>query len=92
MTETSFSNLRQNLKAFCDRAVQDREPVRVRRRRGEDVVLLAAEEFESLSEAAHLLASPRNAQRLLSALARARKGTTRPSSVEKLRRAHRLRA
>jgi antitoxin YefM len=85
MTETSFSRLRQQLKSFCDRAVDDREPVRIRRRNGKDVVLIAADEFESLSETAHLLASPRNAARLLSALTRARKGSTRVMRVEKLR-------
>lgn len=75
------------MKAFCDKAVSDRIPVRVRRRKGGDLVLVAAEEFESLLETAHLLASPRNAARLLSALARARKGTTKPSTVGKLRAA-----
>ena len=87
MTETSFSQLRQRLKSFCDRAVDDREPIRVRRRNGKDVILVAAEEFESLSETAHLLASPRNAARLLAALTRARRGSTRAMSAEKLREA-----
>lgn len=85
MAQTTLSELRRNLKSFCDRAVDDREPVRVRRRNGKDVVLLAAEEFDSISETAHLLASPKNARRLLAALARARRGTTRAMTVERLR-------
>lgn len=85
MVETSFSRLRQQLKSFCDRTVADREPIRVRRRNGQDVVLLSADEFDSLLETAHLLSSPRSAARLLSALSKARKGTTKPLSVEKLR-------
>ena len=85
MTETSFSRLRGNLKSYCDRAVADREPIRVRRRQGGDVVLLAAEEFQSLAETAHLLASPRNAARLLAALNRARRGKGKPMSAEDLR-------
>ena len=87
MTETSLSKLRANLKTFCDRAVADREPVRVRRRRGEDVVLVAADEFESLQETAHLLSSPKNAARLLVALGRARRGVTKPTTLSKLREA-----
>ncbi|MBI4583188.1 MAG: type II toxin-antitoxin system prevent-host-death family antitoxin [Planctomycetes bacterium] len=87
MPETSFSNLRAKLKSYCDRAVADREPILVRRRKGDDVVILAADEFESLQETAHLLASPKNAARLLSALSRARKGSTRPMSVKRLREA-----
>ena len=85
MTETTLSQLRANLKKFCDRVVSDREPILVRRRNGEDLVLLAADEFESLSETAHLLSSPRNAARLQKALARARRGSTRPSRLKALR-------
>src|SRR5262249_47254932 len=88
MPETTFSQLRARLKDFCDRTVADREPIRIRRRKGQDVVLLAFDEFESLQETAHLLSSPRNAERLLRALARARRGSTKPSRLEKLREAH----
>ena len=87
MSETSFSQLRANLKSFCDKAVADREPIRVRRRNGEDIVLVAADEFASLQETAHVLSSPKNAARVLGALSRARKGSTRPLSLEKLRAA-----
>jgi len=85
MTETTLSQLRANLKKFCDLAASDREPIRVRRRKGEDLILLAADEFESLRETAHLLSSPRNAARLLRALLRARRGSTRPSRLKALR-------
>lgn len=87
MIETTFSELRSKLKQYCDRATDDREPVRVRRREGEDVVLLAADEYEALHETAHLLASPRNAERLLEALARARRGQESPQTVDELRAA-----
>ena len=65
----------------------NREPIRVRRRSGEDVVLLAADEYDSLAETAHLLSSPRNAARLLEALARARQGKGKPMTLEDLRAA-----
>ncbi len=71
--ETTFSQLRGNLKSFCDQAVANRQPIRVRRRSGGDVVLLAADDFDSLAETAHLLSSPANAARLLAALGRARR-------------------
>ncbi len=85
--ETSFSQLRGKLKSYCDQAIAQREAIRVRRRRGGDVVLLAADEYDSLAETAHLLASPGNAARLLTALARARRGKLKPLSVEALRAA-----
>ena len=85
--ETTFSQLRGNLKSYCEQAVANREAIRVRRRNGHDVVLLAADEYDSLADTAHLLSSPRNAARLLAALARARKKTVKPMTVEELRAA-----
>ncbi len=85
--ETTFSKLRAQLKSYCDQAVANREPIRVRRRNGEDVVLLAADEYDSLAETAHLLSSPKNAARLLAALARARRGSVKPLTLEELRAA-----
>lgn len=70
--ETTYSRAREQLKSLMDRAVKDREVIFVRRRSGGDVAMIAADELESLVETAHLLRSPRNAERLLAALARAR--------------------
>ena len=72
--EVTYSQARQSLKSLLDLAVQDREIVMVRRRQGGDVALVAAEELESLLETAHLLRSPRNAERLLQALQRSQAG------------------
>jgi antitoxin YefM len=47
--------------------------------------MIAADELESLTETAHLLRSPKNAERLLSALARARAGEGTPQTVGELR-------
>ena len=68
--EVTYSQARQSLKSLLDLAVQDREIVMVRRRQGGDVALVAADELESLLETAHLLRSPRNAERLLQELHR----------------------
>lgn len=70
--ETTYSQAREQLKSLMDRAVDDREIIVVRRRSGGDVAMIAADELESLVETAHLLRSARNAERLLSALSRAR--------------------
>jgi len=85
MTVTSYTEARRKFGEFCSQAVDDREPVLVRRRDGEDVVIIAADEYASISETAHLLASPRNAERLRAALASARRGDTPPMRVEELR-------
>lgn len=69
--ETTYSQAREQLKSLMDRAVDDREVILVRRRSGDAVAIIAADELQSLMETAHLLRSPKNAQRLLAALRRA---------------------
>jgi antitoxin YefM len=71
-TGTTFSYARAHLAALCDQVVSSREPVIIHRRGAEDVVLVNAAELRSLTETAHLLHSPKNAQRLITAIVRAR--------------------
>lgn len=86
MTETTYTSLRQSLASVLDRVANDREVVIVRRRGERTVAMVPADELMGLIETAHLLRSPKNAQRLLTALRRAvgRKG--KPEPLEKLRR------
>jgi antitoxin YefM len=86
LTETTYTALRQSLASVLDRVANDREVVIVRRRGEKTVAMVPADELMGLMETAHLLRSPKNAQRLLTALRRAvgRKG--KPEPLEKLRR------
>src|SRR5437867_12665153 len=84
--ETTYTYARANLAALCDEAAANREAIIIHRRGADDVALISAAELASLMETAHLLRSPKNAQRLLVALARARQRTVAPQSVEQLRR------
>jgi antitoxin YefM len=84
--ETTYTNARANFARLCDVAAEDREVVLIRRRGAEDVALVAAAELESLLETAHLLRSPRNAERLLSALIRARESGGAALTLPDLRR------
>jgi len=84
--ETTYTQLREDLASILDRVVEDQEVVIVRRRSGKDVALIPAAELASVIETAHLLRSPKNAERLLRALRRAEKGEGKPETVDKLRR------
>lgn len=84
--ETSYTNARARLAALCNEAASSREPVIIRRRGAEDVALISAAELRSLVETAHLFRSPKNADRLLTALARALKDELPPETVVELRR------
>ena len=84
--ETTYSQAREQLKSLMDRAVEDREIVIVRRRSGDAVAMIAADELEGLIETAHLLRSSKNAERLLTALNRARTRELKPSTVAALKK------
>ena len=84
--KTSYSAARANFAKLCDKAAEDREVVIISRRNAADVALISASELSSILETAHLLRSPENARRLISAMERARERRGRPQAVEKLRR------
>jgi antitoxin YefM len=67
--ETTYTALREKLAGFLDRVTDDNEVVIVRRRGRRDVAIVPADELSSLTETAHLLRSPKNAERLLQSLA-----------------------
>lgn len=85
-SETTYTSLRQNLATVLDEVVDQQETVIVRRKGARDVALIPASELAGLMETAHLLRSPRNARRLLSALNRARAGKLRPRTTAALRK------
>jgi antitoxin YefM len=81
---TSYSNLRENLAEIWDKVEDSQEPVIVERRGHQTMAILPAEELDGLRETAHLLRSPRNAARLLTALQRALRGQTKSIALEDL--------
>jgi antitoxin YefM len=84
--ETTYTHLRHELASILDRVVDDQEVVIVRRRSSRDVALVPASELAGLIETAHLLRSPKNAQRLLAALRRANRRAGKPEPLSRLRR------
>lgn len=74
--QATYTYVRQHLARLLEEVEAHRDVVIINRRGHEDVALVPAGELESLVETAHLLRSPKNAERLLTALRRAlvRKG------------------
>jgi antitoxin YefM len=85
-TETTYTALRENLASFLDRVVDDREVVVVKRRGDRDVAIISADELAGIMETAHLLRSPKNAERLLDALRELDRGKGKATTVTELRR------
>jgi antitoxin YefM len=85
-TAATYTAARASFAKLCDKVVSTREPIIIHRRNHEDVAIVSANELESLMETAHLLRSSKNAQRLISALAKARQGEGKAMTVESLRK------
>ena len=84
MSTITYSTARDHLAEVWDKTVSTREPVVVSRRGAESIVMLPLEEWEGLQETAHLLRSPANAERILSALKRLDNGEGELLSVDAL--------
>ena len=69
MEVTSYSAARANLARNMRRVCDDHAPLVITRRGEPSVVMLSLDDYNALEETAHLLRSPANAQRLLSAIA-----------------------
>jgi antitoxin YefM len=85
--ETTYTNLRDQLSSYLDRVTDDQEIVIVRRRGARDVAMIPASELASLIETAHLMRSPKNAERLMRALGRAEHKEGAAMAVDDLREA-----
>lgn len=68
MDVVNYSDARQNLKELMDRVVADMTQIVVTRQKAEPVVMVSLAEWNAISETMHLLSSPANAERLLSAM------------------------
>ncbi len=86
MGSATYSHLRENLAEIWDAIEDSREPVIVERRGHQALAILPADELASLEATAHLLRSPKNAARLLTALQRALKGMSEPTDLDELRK------
>lgn len=84
--QTTYSNARANLAKFYDEVSENQRIVIISRRGRHDVALISADELSGLLETAHLLRSPKNAERLLTALNRAKSKKLRAKSVAALRK------
>jgi antitoxin YefM len=86
MIKTTYSKARENLASLLDRVTDDREIAIITRRGSDDVAIVSADELAGLLETAHLLRSPANAKRLLTALLRAQNRKLPAIALDDLRK------
>ncbi len=75
MNVLTFTDTRQNLKDVMDRVVEDHTPIVVTRQKAESVVMVSLSDWNALEETARLLSSPKNAARLVEAIAQLDSGS-----------------
>jgi antitoxin YefM len=68
MDAITYTEARENLAKTIQRVCRDHNPIIITRKREDSVVMMSLEDYESLTETAYLLKSPKNASRLMAAL------------------------
>lgn len=76
MNILTFSEARASFKQALDTVCKDHEPTVITRQRGEHVVMISLDDYNSMQETLHLLGSLKNAERLRASIAEFRAGKT----------------
>lgn len=82
MNVISYTAARENLAATMDKVCEDHAPIVITRNRNQAVVMMSLEDFEALEETAYLLSSPKNAKRIMSAIAQLEAGKGTAQAVD----------
>jgi antitoxin YefM len=77
MNALSYTSARANLAKTMDRVCESHEPIIITRSGEPSVVMLSLADYNALEETAYLLRSPKNARRLLAAIAELEAGRGR---------------
>ena len=65
MIATNYSNVRNNLKKYCDKATDDYETVIKTRKNDKNVVLMSEEEYNNLMENLYIMSNKKYYNELL---------------------------
>jgi antitoxin YefM len=76
MEAITYSEARKNLKKHMDYAYQSNDPVYVVRKNQENVVIVSAEDYNSLTETQYLMSTEANRKNLRESIAQLRAGKT----------------
>jgi len=74
MDAITYTDLRQNLKTYMDKVIQDSDPLIITRKNKKNVVLISVDDYNSLMETNYLLSSEANAEHLKKSIAQYKSG------------------
>lgn len=85
MKTISYSELREKLKSEFDMVAENHIPLIVKRKRGNDMVIISLDDYNSFMETISLLSSPTNAEHLYRSIKQEKEGNTVDVTLEKLK-------
>lgn len=68
MRSKTYTEAREKLSDIIEKVCEDHNPYIITKRRDKAVVMMSLEDYESLTETAYLLRSPKNVRRLLESI------------------------
>ena len=74
MNAISYTDLRQNMKTYMDKVIQDNAPLIITRKNNENIVLISIGEYNSLTETNYLLSNEANVKHLKKSIAQHKSG------------------
>ena len=74
MDAITYTDLRQNLKTYMDKVINDNDPIIITRKNSENVVLMSVLEYNSLIETNYLLSNEANAEHLKKSITQHKSG------------------
>ncbi|MBS5186452.1 MAG: type II toxin-antitoxin system prevent-host-death family antitoxin [Fusobacterium nucleatum] len=81
MIATNYSEVRNNLKAYCDKATKDYETIIITRKNNENVVLMSEEEYNNLMENLYIRSNLKYYQRLVESIKEVEKGNVKEHNL-----------
>ena len=78
MREYSYTQARQNLSTILNSVCDDSEEVYIARKNGDRMVIISADDYESLKETAYLMSTAANRKEIFESLKEASQGKTHP--------------
>jgi antitoxin YefM len=74
MLAVNYSNIRENLKTYCDIANNDFETIIITRKQGGNVVMISEDEYNNLMENLYIRSNKKTYDRLLESIAQLKAG------------------
>ena len=81
MDAITYTDLRQNLKTYMDKVIQDNDSLIITRKNKKNVVLISVDEYNSLIETNYLLSNEANVEHLKKSIAQHKSGKIKPGEL-----------